>query len=40
VRAPQLRQFDVVLQCGVHQRGAAATSNGRLNDRQWQRRDP
>ena len=40
VCSPQLRQFDMTLQCRVHQLGAAASSNGRLDDRQWQRRNP
>jgi hypothetical protein len=38
VCAPQLRQFDVALQCRVHQLGAAATSSGGFDNRQRQRR--
>jgi hypothetical protein len=38
VCAPELRQFDMALQCRVHQFGAAATSGGGFDNRQRQRR--
>jgi len=40
VRFPKLRQFDVTLQCRVHQLGAAAPSCGGFHNGQRQRRHP